>query len=85
MASGIDQIAPAGYAWAPTLSDTVDQPVETRCILIGVAGNLRCEMYDPTTNKLTAITLPVQAGYNPIVTKRIYSTSTTATGIVCLA
>jgi len=85
MASAFDDIAPAGFGWTPTLSDTADQPMETRCILVGVAGNIRCEMYDPTTQKRTAITLACQAGYNPIKTWRIYSTSTTATGITCLA
>ena len=88
MASGFDMIAPAKFGWVPTLSDTVNLPKETRALLIPPAddGNIIVAlMYNPVTNNLAPVSLPVVAGYNPIATTRIYSTGTTATGVIAIA
>jgi hypothetical protein len=88
MASGFDMIAPAKYGWVPALSDTVDLPKETRALLIPSDEDgliVKCLMYDPDTGNLAAVSLPVVAGYNPIATTRIYSTGTTATGVIAIA
>ena len=67
-------------AVAAAQSDTVDLPKITSAVLIGVAGNLRVIM----ANDTTPVTLPVPAGILALCVKRIFTTSTTATGIFCL-
>ncbi len=85
MPSSFEETAPFGFAWVPTLSDTVDQPRHTRAILVGVAGNVACTMFDPTTQKLANVILPLPVGTTWVRTNRILTTGTTATGIVALA
>jgi len=87
MPSAFEETAPAGYAWAVTPNDSTDLPKHTRAILVGGAGNIAVEMFDPTTGKLANVTLTgLTAGsIIPVRTKRILSTNTTATSIVALA
>lgn len=87
MPSAFEETAPAGYAWAVTPSDSVELQRHTRALLIGGAGNVAVQMFDPATNKLANITLTgLTAGsIIPVRTKLVLSTGTTATGIVALA
>lgn len=86
MPSSFEEIAPAGYGWAITPNDSTDLVKHTRAIIVAVAGNVNCEMFDPATGKLANVVVPVAAGVQiAIRTKRILSTSTTATGIVAFA
>jgi hypothetical protein len=72
---------------AVTPSDTVDLPAPAglpsdapcRCLLLGVAGNVKVTDGLGITN-----VLPMQAGYNPGYFRRVWLTSTTATGIFAL-
>lgn len=87
MPGGIDAIKPAGYAWAVTPSDSADLVLRTRAVYVGTGGNMVCSMVDPTTNKVASVTFTNIASSTvlPIETTRIWSTSTTASGIVALA
>lgn len=87
MTSGIDEIAPAGFGWAVTPSDSVELVKHTRALIIGGAGNLSVEMYDPATNKLATVTFTalVEGTIIPIRTKKVLAAGTTATLIVALA
>lgn len=86
MSSSFDSIKPAGFGWSVTPSDSAELVKRTRAIIVGVAGDVACEMYDPASNKLATVVVAVAAGVPvPIETKKIRSTGTTATGIVALA
>lgn len=86
MSSSFESIKPAGFGWAVTPSDSTQLAKRTRAIIVGVAGNVACEMYEPASNKLATVVIPVAAGVQiAIETKKILSTNTTATGIVALA
>lgn len=71
--------SPATGAYAVTPNDSADLPKVARSLLIGTAGNLAVVMANDDE-----VTLPVQAGYNPISVKRIKATGTTAAGIFAL-
>lgn len=84
---GLEAIAPYGYAWAVTPSDSADLSSETRAIYVGGAGAVACQMYDAATNKLASVTfaaVPVGTTLE-IKTSRVLSTGTTATNLVALA
>jgi len=70
----------ATYAVSVTPSDSVDINAGFDNggynLLIGVAGNVRV-----TTLAGQTLVLPLQAGFSPILVTRVWSTSTTATGI----
>ena len=87
MSSAFEEIAPAGYGWAVTPSDSTELTKHTRALLIGGAGNVAVQMFDPTTNKLANITLVgLTAGsIIPVRTKMVLLTGTTATSIIALA
>lgn len=87
MPSSFEEIAPAGYAWPVTASDGTELVKHTRAIYVGGDGNVACEMFDPTNNKLATVTfVGLVAGIVlPVRTKKILSTGTTATNIVALA
>lgn len=87
MASGLDQIAPAGFAWAVTPSDSADLAMETRALYVGTGGNIVLIAYDPTTGKRASVTFTnvPDAAVLPVRTKRVNSTNTTASNIVALA
>jgi hypothetical protein len=70
---------PAEAIVAVTPSDSVDLTVPSRGLLCGVAGNAQV-----TTQAGQTVTIPLQQGYNPIRVRRVWSTSTTATGIFAL-
>lgn len=87
MTSSFEEISPAGYAWAATASDSAELIKRTRAIYIGGDGSVACEVFDPTTQKLGAVTFVglVAGTVLPVRTKKILSTGTTATNIVALA
>lgn len=62
-------------------SDTVDLVEVPRAILVGVAGTVK--MTD-NSKLATAVTMTLSAGLYPFHPKRLWSTGTTATGIVLL-
>ena len=67
-------VGPAKKLFAVTL----DQEYESvgRGLLIGVAGNVNLEFTDGTS-----ITVPLQAGFNPIEHVKVNTSGTTATGL----
>lgn len=67
----------AGMLFNFTASDSADLAYETRWLIVGGAGNV--QLTDPDGNTAT-FALPV--GVFPIRAQRIWSTSTTATGLV---
>lgn len=71
--------APARSARAITPSDTVDIDV-CRAVIISVAGDIKATFADDTA----AVTFSVGAGEHSFMLKRVWSTGTTATGIVAL-
>jgi len=87
MASGIDEIKPAGYVWAVTPSDSAELKKHTRAIFVGGAGNIAVRAFDPATDKLADVTITgVLAGQIiPVRTKMVLLTGTTATNIIALA
>ena len=68
----------SGFAIDGLLSDTVDLPRITRCIWVGVAGNVRV-LY---ANDTVPVTLVGVQGQKSGAFRRIYSTGTTASNIV---
>jgi len=74
--------APANSAQAVTPSDTVDLTNVSRGLYIGGAGNLYVNMRDTGTN--VAFIGVLAGSVLPIRVSRVYSTSTTATGILAL-
>jgi hypothetical protein len=70
-------------AFAPTLSDSLDDPKgEFAAFYVGVTGNVKVH----TLNGQDVTFVAVQAGTGiPIAHTRVWSTGTTATSILCLA
>jgi hypothetical protein len=60
-------------------SDGVDLPFLPRAIHVSVAGLVKMHVGTQTPN--VVITLTLEAGWHPISPTRIWSTTTTATGI----
>lgn len=60
-----------------TASDSADLPFNTRALIVGVAGNVQLTDPDGVTG-----TYALPAGVIPIRVQRVWSTSTTATGLV---
>lgn len=87
MASGLDRIAPAGFGWAVTPSDSTALVAETRSLFIGVGGDVAVAMYDPVTQRRGSVVHKnVPSGSSiAVVTDKVYSTGTTATNIVAWA
>ena len=77
-AAGLE--SPASHAFETVPNDTTDIPFAGRAINVAVTGNVRV-----TTVADDIVTLHVVAGVAfPIRAKRIWSTGTTASGIVVL-
>jgi hypothetical protein len=70
---------PAHHAAAVTPNDTVDLPVASTAIYIGVSGNLKVTMLGGEI--LTFANVPI--GWHPIRITRVW-TSTTATNIIAV-
>ena len=87
MASGFDLLAPAGFAWAVTPSDSADLAMEARALYVGTGGNISLSAYDPSTGKRASVTFTnvPDGSVLPVRTFRVNSTSTTASSIVALA
>lgn len=77
---GVHGLQSADDAFAVTPNDGADISVESRAIVAAAAGNVQVTMKSGTT-----LVIPVAAGVPiPIRVTRIWSTNTTATGIVVL-
>ena len=78
---------PAGAVRFVTASDTADLPQVNgqfpRALLVGVAGAARI-LDGSRTDTGGSNLVPLQAGYNPIHTVRIFSTGLTASNIWAL-
>jgi hypothetical protein len=85
MASGFDQLAPAGYAWAVSESDTVDFPMVARALYIGTGGDVVLLAYN-TNGQQSAVTFKnvPDGAILPVRTSRV-TTATSAGDIVALA
>lgn len=70
VASGMD--SPANHAAAVTPNDSVDLASVPRALLVASAGNLKVTMKGGQE-----ITLPMQAGYNPLRVTRVWATGKT--------
>jgi hypothetical protein len=69
------------HAFAITKNDNANLAQSTRGIYVGAAGDLKID----TTNGDTVTLVGLAAGVvHPIAAKKVYSTGTTATGIVGL-
>ncbi len=74
--------APASYAVAITPSNSVDLTVPCRAIYVGGAGNITVDMLNSGTN--LAFNGAVAGSTIAIRVKRVYSTGTSATSLLCL-
>lgn len=79
-----DANGPYASAIAPTLSDTVDDPagVSQAVVCTGVAGNIKVDLVGGQT-----VTLAIALGWANLMKlriKRVWSTDTTATGLLLL-
>lgn len=72
---------PSAEVQAITLSDTKNYSTPFRAFYVGVSGDVKIDTVNGQTVTLKAV---VQGSLIPIVTKRFYSTGTTATDIVGL-
>lgn len=70
---------PAVGGFAITTSDSTDLPARTRGLIVTAAGDVKVTFYDGTTVTLPALVAGV---IHPVCVRRVWSTSTTATGIV---
>lgn len=72
-------VSPASSAFPITPSDSTDLAINTRCIYVGVTGNITLNMYDGSS--VTFSNVP--AGFIlPVRAKRILATGTTATSLI---
>jgi hypothetical protein len=72
--------SPASSAGAVTASDSADNAEGSSALLVGTAGNAKLTF----ANGKTVETFPLQAGYNPLRVKRVWSTGLTASNIWAL-
>lgn len=72
---------PARFAAAVTPNDSVDLQTTARGFMVGAAGNVKITTVGGSTVTLTGVAAGVPL---PISVSRIWSTGTTATGIVAL-
>lgn len=80
MPDGYERLTiPAGGGASVTPSDTATLTIPSRCICVGVAGNVRVDMVDGSTVTWPALAAGV---LHPIRARRIYASGTTATTIV---
>jgi hypothetical protein len=78
--AGPDLSAPAERAEAVTPSDTADLTNVSRAIWVGTPGNLRVTMRTGAV-----VTFPnINNGWHPLRVSRVWSTGTTASGIVAV-
>lgn len=76
--------APTAIPKFVTASDTVDLPNGVcRGLLVGTAGAARIMDAEGTDTGATNL-IPLQAGYNPVGAKRVFSTGLTASNIWAL-
>lgn len=69
---------PIKFAEVVTPSDVINLSAPSRCLFVGVAGNVSVQMYGDDAT----VIIPVQVGVNPIQCTRVNATGTTASGIV---
>jgi hypothetical protein len=75
----VDTSGSALHAAAVTPSDTTDLTTNARGLLIATAGNLKVTMVGGEE-----ITLPVQAGYNPLQVSRVWAAGKTCGDVYAL-
>ena len=70
---GTGRDSPANHAVIVTPNDGADLQYMARALLLDVAGTVRV-----TTRGGETVSLPLQAGYNPISVSRVHATGTAA-------
>lgn len=71
--SGPESVSPIVQAFVITPSDTADLEFSPRCLILSADGVVKMDLLGGTT----AISIPLQAGFNPIRPTRVYATGTT--------
>jgi hypothetical protein len=66
--------SPITQAWTITPDDDTDLSVVPRCLILDQAGTVRMV----PAGGSTAVSVPLQAGFNPIRPSRVLSTGTTS-------
>lgn len=74
-----DLMAPCMFATPVTTSDSVDLTYASRGLIIATAGDLKV-----TTLGGNTVVLTLPAGVIPLMVTRVWTTSTTATGITAI-
>lgn len=74
--SGGESSVTQAFVIAP--SNTEDLAIVPRCLILSAAGVVKMDLVGGTA----AISIPLQAGFNPIRPKRVYATGTAAVTIV---
>jgi len=74
------QSSPARHIFGVTPADDTDLTVVPRALWIGTGGDLKVDMVGSGTETLKNL----DAGYHPLMVKRVYATGTTAQDIVGL-
>lgn len=75
--SGKNGATDSGFLFNFTANDSADLPHVTRGLIVGGAGNVK--ITDPEGN---TDTYALQSGFFPVRIQRVWSTGTTATGLV---
>jgi hypothetical protein len=74
--------SPSPSAFIPTISDIIDLTYECRGLYVGISGDINLLLFDDIDPILIK---NAQAGVMyPFKIKRIFSTNTTATNLICL-
>lgn len=71
--------SPGQHAAVVTPNDSADLATFARALIIGVAGNVKVDTVGGET-----VMIPAVAGVLPVRVRRVYSTDTTASGIVAI-
>jgi hypothetical protein len=77
LASGLH--SPAKAAFSVTPNDSTDLAISSRGVYVGASGDLKVDMVGGGTVTFVGLAAGV---VHPLRVKRIYSTGTTATGII---
>lgn len=84
--SGFELSGPAGSAFAVTPSDSTVFTRKARALYIGTGGNISVRTYNMAgTLDYVLFTNVADGQIIPVMTDMVYSTNTTASGIVALA
>lgn len=76
---------PAHYCAAISTSDTVDLPLYSRGIFVGVGGDVALKLVADDPNAASVVFKNCASGqFLPFRVRRVYATSTTATNLVAV-